>query len=178
MAGVLGAIVGSYGSFLVPWWFTWLVSGALPTPLTWERVIPGLVVPAILGEVNSLVGFCATRRDTPSLKRILVLPFGLVGAAFFVCSLELFSNERLPWEDAKARPLLILLDLFFSVLPLAAAGLAGCGVGWLHQSDRRSEASREAAGPAGRVLTDFGQSIVDMIARHVLRETGPAKAEG
>jgi hypothetical protein len=29
-------------------------------------------------------------------------------------------------------------------------------------------------GGTGRVLTDFGRSIMDMIARHVLRETGNA----
>jgi hypothetical protein len=33
-------------------------------------------------------------------------------------------------------------------------------------------------GGTGRVLTDFGQAILDLIARHVLCEAGPAKRHG
>jgi hypothetical protein len=33
-------------------------------------------------------------------------------------------------------------------------------------------------GGTGRVLTDFGQAILDLIARHVLREAGPGNSNG
>jgi hypothetical protein len=33
-------------------------------------------------------------------------------------------------------------------------------------------------GGTGRVLTEFGQTILDVIARHVLRATGPGKGNG